>query len=168
MEEVEKKKRKKVPAYKSVAVDGSISSVSNAFDIIEELAGECREIVDNASEGLSETQRIQTFSETADNLENVSSVDAPECISEHGMSYHEQVNTNKSRGPSRAVRLENAVSILGTAVELARSLIEDDEFKATIEADKWEEVEGEITEFADEVEEVINTIEGCEFPGMYG
>lgn len=45
------------------------SAISDAYTELAELRDEVREVVDNAPEGLSETQRIQTLGETADRLD---------------------------------------------------------------------------------------------------
>jgi hypothetical protein len=57
----------KVNKYKVSVAD----AIAGAYGDVESLAGECREIVDNAPEGLSQTERIQTFETTADTLENI-------------------------------------------------------------------------------------------------
>jgi hypothetical protein len=46
-------------------------AVDSFYADLEELAGEVREIVDNAGENLANTSRIQTFDATADLLENI-------------------------------------------------------------------------------------------------
>ncbi len=160
---VVKKPRKRVPAYKYEQRRGDIGDMSAAFSEVESLAGECQEIVDNASEGLSNTQRIQTLGETADRLGNVSEVDVPECIASLVIDYSESVNTNKRRSPSRAVRMENAVTILQAGVDAAQGIIDE-----TDNEDYDEDERAEIEEFINEIESVISEIEGAEFPGMFG
>jgi hypothetical protein len=57
---------------RTAPADGSLSAaVADAFNELEELACECREVVDNAPEGLSATQRIETLNETAEVLEGL-------------------------------------------------------------------------------------------------
>lgn len=178
---VEKKQRKKQPAYKNVSHKGSMGGVADAFSMIEELGNECREIVDNAGDALANTQRIQTFGETADVLENVSAVDVPDCISDVEIHYGESVPTRKGRSTSRSVRCSNIVSILEAAKSRAEELKDENEShreeyenasvedrEGMAEPDYTEEDEGEMGTFIDELENVINEIESLEFPGMYG
>lgn len=144
-------------SYKYVMCQGTVSSVEDAFSALEDLASECREVYDNASEGLQQTQRIQTFGDTADTLEGLSCPDVPECVSELAISYSE---ATKKRGVSRAKRCENAVSVLQAAVDALENWLDglpDDD-------DNRDEVDS----FKSELEDAISNAEGCEFPGMYG
>ena len=148
-------------SYKNRNTESSISAVSDACSALEELGSECREIVDNASDGLKETSRIQTFDETAGTLEGISEPDVPECISDLSITYSEQISTRKGRGESRAVRCSNAVSVLQAAVEAAQEWLDD-------EANAEHADRDDVDTFVTEVESIIGDAEGCEFPGMYG
>ncbi len=65
-------------SYKFVERFSNIEdAAADFYNEVQELAGECREIVDNASEGLAQTDRIQTFESTADTLENISEENIP-------------------------------------------------------------------------------------------
>lgn len=151
-----KKPRNRTPAYKMVTCSNSVRSlIADGVSQLEELASECREMVDNASEGLAETQRIQTFGETADALEGISEPDMPDeldTVLDTVVAFSESVPTRKGRGTSRSVQRDNAVSMLSAAVEALQD-VDDNEA-----AD----------ELATEVQNIIDEAEGCEFPGMYG
>lgn len=169
-------------AYKNVTYPGTVSSSEDACSALEELGSECREIVDNASEGLQQTQRIQTFDETAGTLESISTPDVPACIADLAIEYTEAVPTRKRQSPSRATRCANAVSVLNAAKDAAETWLEEhpeidcddeEEHDAKVNAG---EVEGgytnddrsEVEQFISELDDIIGNAEGCEFPGMYG
>jgi hypothetical protein len=124
--------------------------------MLEELASECREIVDNASEGLAQTQRIQTLEQTASSLENLSEPSVPEKFVEIQVKYDW---ATKSRGVSRAVRCSNAVSALQAVVGACEERLENKSENGDLE---------EIETLRDECQGAIDEAEGCEFPGMYG
>lgn len=148
-------------SYKSVTRNSDVSAVSDACSALEELGAECREIVDNASENLQQTSRIQTFDETASSLESISEPSVPDCIQELAITYSEQVSARKNRGESRAVRCSNAVSVLQAASEAAQEWLED---KENAEHEDRDEVES----FVSEIDNIVSDAENCEFPGMYG
>jgi hypothetical protein len=157
----QKAKKRKTPAYKPSKCAGTVSSITDAVSELESLAEECREIVDNSGEKLAETQRIQTFSETADTLEGISEPSIPDVISGDGISYIEMVPSRKGRGTSRSTRRDNAVNVLQAALDAAEDFLDDEENE---EHDERSDVEM----FVSEVQDIIDNAEGCEFPGMYG
>ena len=55
-------------SYKYVNCTGTVSSIEDAFAELQSLGEEAREIVDNAPEGLNQTDRINTFEDTASTL----------------------------------------------------------------------------------------------------
>lgn len=155
--------------YKSVQQEASVSdAVSIAFSYLEDLAGECREVVDNASENLANTQRIQTLGETADALESFSEPEVPEVFESHRVKFTEQ----QKRNPSRASRCGNAVAALQAVVDACEERIQelekilaDPEYVVT----PGREAEHEALEtLRDACQEAIDAAEACEFPGMYG
>lgn len=148
-------------SYKHVQCTGTVSSVSDAYSALEELGSECREVVDNASEGLSQTQRIQTFDETAGVLENLSEPDVPECVGELAITYSERTPKHKRRAPSRAVRCSNAVSVLQAAADALEEWLDDEQ---NSEHDDRDEVQS----LLDQLQNDAGEAENCEFPGMYG
>ncbi len=175
-------------SYKSEERTGTVSSVADAIAELQALGEECREIVDNASEGLQQTQRIQTFEETASTLESISEPSIPDCVSDLEISYTESVQKRKGRGVSRATRCSNACAILSGAVSALEQFIEDqntakDEIEEMNEAEikkkkddnpdfkDADEIENDITEAEtckEEIESAMSEAENCEFPGMYG
>lgn len=157
-------------SYKNVTTETNVSSVEDAISQLEELGSECREIVDNASDGLKETSRIQTFDETASTLEGISAPDIPECVADLTMTVTTQQSTRKGRGESRAVRCANEVAVLSAArdavdewINTRTGEIEDD--GGSVDDD--EDVQAAV-EFVGELENIISDVESCEFPGMYG
>lgn len=171
-----------MPAYKSVARQGTVSSVEDSFNTLEELGNECREIVDNASEGLQQTQRIQTFEETASTLEGLSCPDVPTCIADLAIEYTESVPTRKRQSPSRYTRCQNEVAVLTAAKDAAETWLEEhpeiDEDEAeehdakvhegSVEDGYTNDDRSEVEQFISELDDAISNAEGCEFPGMYG
>ena len=200
-------------SYKYVPQSSTVSAVSDAFSELTTLGEECREIVDNAPEGLNQTQRIQTLDETASELENLSEPDIPGDAGDLPISYSEAVPARKRMNTGRAVRRDNAVAILSRAVSALEDRIEqmrEDADKLGADADDAEAelpdgteptpVEGEPTpvEMAvlkappadeaspadkaeklrndademetckDDIQQVIDAVEGLEFPGMFG
>lgn len=129
-----------------------VDLVNEAFSELESLAGECREIVDNASEGLSQTQRIQTFEETANILEGLCEPEVNKSIEDTQVTYSSMESSRKGRGLSRANRCSEAVNSLNAVVEALEQLPETDE----------------TSNLKNELEEAANEAEGCELPGMYG
>ncbi|MNL09165.1 hypothetical protein D3C87_1299140 [compost metagenome] len=154
-----KKKAKRRPAYKLVQRATNMSAaVSDAFSEIESLAEEMRETYDNMDgNGLGATEKCQAAGSAADALECATEVDVPECLVDVEVHYSESVNVRKNRGPSRAARLSNAVSVLEAAKAAAEEadLVED---AAAAERD----------DFVSELESAIGEVEGTEFPGMFG
>jgi dsDNA-binding SOS-regulon protein len=156
--------RKKRPAYKSVEYEGTVSSVTDAYDSLEELASEVREIVDNSPEGLNQTQRIQTLDEAASALEGLSRPDVPEAVAELAIAYSEAHPTDKRREPSRAIRASNYASVLRAASDRVREQLEAHREETDEDQDEWDGME----QFANQLDEDADAVEGCEFPGMMG
>ena len=140
-------------------------AIEDAYSILYDLHGQAQEIVDNASEGLSQTQRVQTFGETADALNGADSApDVPDSLAEMPINYVEMAKKSKRRGPSRATQCSNACSALDGCISALDEWLEvhkDDEGDA---ADLVAEAES----LRDEISGMKDTAEGCEFPGMYG
>ena len=130
----------------NTTVDDAIRS---AFSIIEDLANEVREVVDNAADtNFASTQRIQTLEETADTLEQHTEADVPDAL----QAIEVTVVTVVKRRQSRADRRDEACSYLAAVIDLLNEREDDTEA---------EELAGELQEIQDEWE-------GAEFPGMYG
>ena len=172
--------------YKSF--NGSFETALSTLSELESLAEECREIVDNASEGLKNTQRIQTFEQTADTLEGIDvNVDIPDSLTDEVVDWSEGEQTRKGRSLSRADRRDNAIAGAQAVAERCREIENEDEPELeerredetdegwseresmwNAEHDEWETRKDDACTLADTLEELIGEVEGCEFPGMYG
>ena len=135
--------------------------VSMAYEELSNLADEAQEIVDNASEGLSQTQRVQTFEQTAQDLYDAQNEpDIPDGMGEHEVDYQVWSNKNKRRSLSRANRCAWACALLETAIDAIDSVISEGGFKGVSNDDA--------ESYKDELDNMKSNAEGCEFPGMYG
>jgi ParB-like nuclease domain len=125
-------------------------AIMTAFGEFAELASECREVVDNAPSGISETQRIQTLDETANALEDLEAPEIPDELAKIKVSF----STHRAR--SRADRRDAALDIIracGTALE---------------DLDEKHPSHAETCRLKEELENAASGAECCEFPGMYG
>lgn len=135
-----------------------LGCIEGAYDELSNLQQECQEIVDNAPEGISETQRIQTLGEAADYLDGADDhPDIPECVQDLVVYYTE--DRRKSRSTSRQTRCNDAIGLLQGAVGEMGSWLDDN--RGHDDAD-------DVQQAIDEIEEMINNAESCEFPGMMG
>jgi hypothetical protein len=121
-----------------------------------DLATECREIVDSAPEGLSDTQRVQTLGETADALEGLEEPDVPAVLSEISVSYVTSLPPRKDRPLSRATRMSDALGVLEACLNALDEIDEEDLRHAAA------------TDLRGELDDAKSEAEGCEFPGMFG
>ena len=138
---------------------GTVECISDAFSDLCELASECREIVDNAPEGLSESERIQTFSATADTLESLDEPSVPECVSDLEIKWSEEEPRDRRSGLSRRARRDNAVSLLGGARDACQGWLDENQTHGDF---------SEVEQFLQDIENACDEAEGCEFPGMFG
>jgi Rad3-related DNA helicase len=133
-------------------------AVEDGYARLEELRDECQEIVDNASDSLRETQRIQTLEETANQLSGADDMpEVPEALDGVVVCYTEDRRKNKSH--SRATRCAEAVSLLYYAKEASEEWLADN-----AEHESTDDVQNMI----DSIDEMISNAESCEFPGMFG
>lgn len=131
------------------------SVVAGAFSEIEELASECRGVVENAPAGLDGTDRIQTFDSTAEILESLSPPAVAEALRALRCSYT-TTKPRKGRGLSRAARCGDAIGMLQAVVDVLGDIGEEDPRHA------------EAIALIGDLEEAISEAEGAEFPGMFG
>jgi hypothetical protein len=125
-------------------------AVINAFDYLEELAGECRETVDSAPPGISETQRIQTLDDTAGILEDLS---VPDVSAELAQI---KINPPKHRRPrTRGDRRDAVLGMLAACMGALDAI------------DKNDPRHHKALDLYSKLECASSEVEGCEFPGMY-
>jgi hypothetical protein len=131
-------------------------AVSAAFSELTGLAEECRDIVDNASDGLKQTGRIQTFESTADTLERLDEPTVSPEFADIKVTYTLDLPKRRDRGLSRASRASNACTIINACINALADIKEEDPRN------------GNACDLANELESAVDEAEGCEFPGMYG
>lgn len=161
-------------AYKSVQQKtNALAAIADAYSDLTDLGSECREAADNMEgANLGHLEKCETFSSTADTLEGISEVDVDtkhtEAFEAVEVTYSEMVNKDKRRGPSRDVRLSNAVSMLRAAAEALEAKVLELETLALTDEVVAERREAMSTA-ADEATEMADEVDGnCEFPGMFG
>lgn len=139
-------------------------AVGEAYGELQNLRDEAQEMYDNATEGLQQTQRLQTMQESADALGNNcdSEPELPEAVAKLPFTITDWTNTRKGRGLSRTDRCSWAVHVLEQAYELLDKMV-DDTTKLPAGVDK-DAVEGA----RDDIENMKTDAEGTEWPGMYG
>jgi hypothetical protein len=125
-------------------------AVHDAFTDLADLGEECRAVVDNAPPGIDQTQRIQTFEATTDELDNLQEPTVPAELAELPVKYL------PGRVTSRASRCYAATEILEKCMEALATIPEGDERRAAA------------SELSSELEGAIDVRDTCEFPGMFG
>ena len=149
-------------------------TVGEGLDITEigDLRDEMQGWVDNMSgTSLENTGRYQMASDAANILSRVDdiqfdeiwdAVNAAECLTEDLKNLEYEVGIfkvkSKRQYPSRAYRLSNAISAINGAIERLRDFLEP----------YGEDEVDEVRRVIDEVESVVQELDGVEFPGMYG
>lgn len=146
------------------------------YSEVEELASECREVIDSAPEGLQSTDRITTFESTADVLENVTASqielsDEVKALFTEPLAIAVMRNRRKGRGPSRSSRCSNACAYGEAAANALEAWCDEHADKSDtvigttkITTDLVEEVKNMVNELRDQVDEA----QGTEFPSMFG
>ncbi len=165
-------------AYVSKEVKTTVgAAISDGFSAIQELAGEMRETYDNMeSANMGHMPKCEQAGEAADELENYDSEpDVPQWLQDLDVSTSEQVNKDKRRGPSRAVRLSNATSLIQAAIDtlnatdygdLAEKIATEHKDEAGFEAPTEEDLQSEADSLVSELEDAAGV--DVEFPGMFG
>jgi hypothetical protein len=148
-EEAPEKPRRRRGKAKEVEVTLE-HAVHDAFLDLADLGEECRDVVDNAPEGLNQTQRIQTLDETASELENLQEPEVSSELAELPVKYL------PVRVRSRATRCWAATEILEKCVEALATIPEGDERHAAA------------SNLSSELDDLITVRDNCEFPGRYG
>lgn len=146
-----------MPKRKPIKYESTVEgAISDAFSIIEELAGEMREAFDNTPEGLQQSGVGEARGTAADELENISEPsDIAKALGEVKVAFE---HLPLKRNPSRATRMGEATQILSVVIDTLNGL----DFKANKEkAEERDALEAEVQEMHDAADQI-------EFPGMYG
>lgn len=170
----EKTKKGRKPSRERMPVTGTaLGAIEGAIDTLTELRDEFQEIVDNATEGLQQTERHQTREATVDALSFVDDglPDLPEEAGDVACSWVE----NQHPKASRAARCANAVSALEAArdaiqewLDEKNEKLDEDEAEDKPDEDGLEEQIAQAEEAVNTLEEWISNAEGTEWPGMFG
>lgn len=143
--------------------------ISTVYSDIEDLHAEVQEVVDNmgGSEGLSQTQRYATLEEAAEYLEEAASStpEVPEGLQELDVLYTQ--DTRRRESSTRAGRRDNIVSVLTACID-ALGDYEVPEAEDGEDEDSVEDLSSEANDLANELQDTVDKLENCEFPGMMG
>jgi hypothetical protein len=126
-------------------------AIGCALGELQELTSEIREIVDNASERLQGTQRIQTLGSSASELENLDKPEVPAALSKIPVKY----SLPKRRYSSREARARDAATILEACAQALEGITDREDCRTGAQA------------LIVDLRCAIESIESCEFPGMY-
>lgn len=134
--------------------DGTVEgAISDAWNTLEELASEMREAFDNTPESLQNSGAGEARGIAADALENLSEPDVPEGFGDIAIKFE-----YRPFKTSRAGRRDEAVNLLDHVVNALNELEFEDDSEKTQERD----------DFVSEVEDLKDSADSVEFPGMYG
>ncbi len=151
-------------AAKAVGVVQEVTiadAVSNAYSELIELGEEMRSWADGMEEKFSGTEKYGVIDETASTLESLDEPTAPEWAQKTSIKYTEL--PVRKRGYSRSVRLGQACSILDTCISAC-----DEYVTETSDNVDLKDTHDAVEEYRNELEQLKDNAEGCEFPGMYG
>ena len=158
-----KKPRPRRSPYKFVQHQTTVSAaVGDAMSELQSLRDELTEWKENLEEKLSHTDKYSQLEDAINALEEHcdDDPDVPKMIAEMECTYTEMQPRSKRRGPSRARRCENAVAMLQAATDAAQEVVDDEQ--------QEQEARDACEALVAELEEVIQSAEGVEFPTMYG
>jgi len=168
----------KTPTMTSYCV---ADALSEGMGQIESLRDEMQDWYDNMPDSLQggdKGERVQECAEALGTFENVNLHDALETADEGGLTdtgektpnvghlrFDIRVSTKKRQ--SRSMRRDEACSLLRAAVDAVRAELEetdnDDE-----RLDPYVETRADIDSCLDDLESMLDDVEGADFPGMYG
>lgn len=153
-----KRERAKKPPPREV---GLIDAVGEVIAVCEELAEEMRSWADNMPESKQGSAKADEVEAAADALENVESSDFGTPTPEQAFLNELKVtivDPTPRRAPrSRATRLGDAVIILTLCINALEEFENED-------VDK----EATANEYLSELQDLESTLDGVEFPGMFG
>lgn len=151
-------------------------AVANGLSDLETLRDELQEWYDNLPESFQNGSKGDTLQEAIDALSEVDCLPAPDCI---GMNHDDESEPGeiggtrftyvayRKRKMSRSLRRDEATAQLRGALDAMRDELEkagNDEGQP----DSYLKTRDEIEAFCDELENLIDSAESVEFPGMYG
>ena len=181
VKKVAAKKEPKLKFDKFSTYKGDVdSALSDAYSMIQDLGSEFREICDNTSENLQQSDLYNRRDETASACEGLSEPSVNSSILGDLEVDASQDNGKVYRGrqnQSRACRAGNAAAIFTACAETVQQWVEENpplkkrikESKASYGSVKeFEEAHEEAQELIDACEEIANEIENMEWPGMFG
>lgn len=158
----------KKPNLRAVPCSGSVLVlIEDGYSELSELQQECQAIIDNAPDGLSETERMQTLGDTADALSEADlPPDVPDFLMDLKCRYTEDQRISKST--SRATRCAEAVTLLSAACDAIQKWIDVNDLDEYNDSGEYAEQRDEAEGLLNQVQNFIGNAEGCEFPGMFG
>lgn len=147
--------------YKPVTTLLCISDLDGIFSDICDLGEECQEVFDSTPESLQQTDRCVAFEASAEALSHIGSTTIPPGVEDLTFTYEEMIPRRRRSATSRSVRASNMSSALQAANEcLIDWLVEDDNGE--------HEDRDDVEQLSTVIEEAVDALEGCEFPGMFG
>lgn len=146
-------------SYKTITDSDTVGEViSTSFGEIESLADEMTSWADSLEgTNLENSDKYSRIREAEDALANISEPVVPEEIEDKTVTYSIQIPKSKTKSTSRAVRLANVIGMLDAVGQLCY------EFSAESDED-----DDEAEDLANNIQSIIDEIEGVEFPGMFG
>lgn len=134
--------------------------ISGAKSDAESLRDEIEDVVSGLEERFSHTERYQTLETTRDELSEVADagdIELPQPVLDEIGEV--EFSWRGKRSPSRADRRDEIVARFEAAKDALDNFIPDKDANEDVEA---------AAAAADELQQWIDTLQGCEFPGMMG
>lgn len=134
--------------------------ISGAKSDVESLRDEIEDVVSGLEENFSHTERYQTLEQTRDELSEVADagdIELPRAVLDEIGEI--EFSWRCKRNPSRADRRDEIVARFEAAKDALDNFFSDAEEDTDTEA---------VETAADELQQWIDTLQGCEFPGMMG
>jgi hypothetical protein len=133
------------------------ATVGDAYSTLEGLGQEFRDICDSTPDSLQSTDLYDRRDTTASTIENLSEPDVPEWLSGIEFTW---TQWPRSSTKSRSGQCAEATAMLQAVADKLDEMIEANT--------QSKEQNDEMRTLKDELEEIINEAEGCEWPGMFG
>lgn len=153
--------------------------IEGAFSVFSELADEMREAFDNTPENLQQSGVGEARGMAADELENnVDAPEVPEWLTDAPVSYFPETKKRQSRSDRRGqatYELQQCIDALERLLDESGAGHNDQAQEEAVDnaitdeqRDESESRQGDIEELRDELQNAIDSVDGVEFPGMYG